>query len=276
MSLTNISKLFILSVLTFGMTVPSTVYSNVIQGKQNGIINTQLLGKWNKAVSQWPSLVKDSAQMAREMKRMGLDFDTRFEKEDRSYLLLAALQQPELLKMSVNKDVYEFRSEKNKEVILIAKVLGDNSFEFNGKAFKYDELSPLSTNVSKIISLITPENKTASFFSSLFLPSAHAEFPWMMVGVGIAGLAIGALLMNSIKTKGKNLSKGWSKLKSSTKALSRGNLGEATQDLWKATAAPAGNGEQHSGDRAPASETPPAAVEQIPAPAAAETPAVTQ
>jgi hypothetical protein len=224
MKLLHASKLLILTVLTFGMTMPGIVYSNVAQGASNRVTYPQFVKNWNKVAKNWPSLIKDANRLTKELKKSGLTPISRFEKQDESYEILKAVQQPEFPTVAIKGDAYEFTSTSDKNFSLTIKDFGNNKYSFNGKEYQYDENLTLEANVQKVTDMLTPKAKV-SFWDALFMPKAQAfevSTTMLVIGIVVAVAAlVGAFFLG--KNSGKSIVKGVKKFR------------DRNDPIWRAT-----------------------------------------
>jgi hypothetical protein len=85
---------------------------------------------------------------------MNLNYNSRFEGQDQKFIQSLVSQLSEFPVVKIKGDSYECFDKKSGSLLFTAKVLGNNKYTFNGKAFEYDLKASLESNVSRIKDLV--------------------------------------------------------------------------------------------------------------------------
>ena len=163
--------------------VPSSLFAETVKGT----VDKKIVTNWNRTASNWPTL-KTPSEMDREIKKMNLNYNTRFESQDEKFIQSLVSQLSEFPVVKTKGDSYECFDKKSGSLLFTAKVLGDNKYTFNGKAFEYDLKASLESNVSRIKDLVMTEK--VSFLDQALLPQAHAMKTLAIVALSVAAAVL--------------------------------------------------------------------------------------
>jgi len=107
--------------------VPSSLFAETVKGT----VDKKIVTNWNRTASNWPTL-KTPSEMEREIKKMNLNYNTRFEGQDEKFIQSLVSQLSEFPVVKIKGDSYECFDKKSGSLLFTAKVLGDNKYTFNG------------------------------------------------------------------------------------------------------------------------------------------------
>jgi hypothetical protein len=197
---------------------PASLFAEANQGNTKGIVDTKLVASWNRTAKNWPTL-KTPSDVDREMKKMKISYNPRFEMQDKKFIDSLVSQLSEFPIVKVKGDAYECFDKKSGTLLFTAKVLGNNKYSFNGRDFEYDMKATLESNVSRIKDLVM--NEKVSFLDQALLPQAYAMKPLAVVAISIgAAILVGSTIFN----KGENITQGWNKVTRGVKDAGAGIL----------------------------------------------------
>ena len=179
----NLISKFLTGTMMVSVLVPSSLFAETVKGT----VDKKIVTNWNRTASNWPTL-KTPSEMEREIKKMNLNYSPRFEGQDKKFIQSLVSQLSEFPVVKVKGDSYECFDKKSGSLLFTAKVLGDNKYTFNGKAFEYDLKASLESNVSRIKDLVMTEK--VSFLDQALIPQAHA-----MKTLAIVALSVGAAIL---------------------------------------------------------------------------------
>ncbi len=190
----NLISKFLTGTMMVSVLVPSSLFAETVKGT----VDKKIVTNWNRTASNWPTL-KTPSEMEREIKKMNLNYNTRFEGQDEKFIQSLVSQLSEFPVVKIKGDSYECFDKKSGSLLFTAKVLGDNKYTFNGKAFEYDLKASLESNVSRIKDLVMTEK--VSFLDQALIPQAHA-----MKTLAIVALSVGAAILvgATVFSEGKN------------------------------------------------------------------------
>ena len=187
--------------------VPSSLFAETVKGT----VDKKIVSNWNRTASNWPTL-KTPSEMDREIKKMNLNYNTRFEGQDEKFIQSLVSQLSEFPVVKIKGDSYECFDKKSGSLLFTAKVLGNNKYTFNGKAFEYDLKASLESNVSRIKDLVMTEK--VSFLDQALLPQAHAMKTLAIVALSVAAaVLVGATVYHggdNLKAAGNDLKRTFS------------------------------------------------------------------
>lgn len=163
--------------------VPSSLFAETVKGT----VDKKIVTNWNRTASNWPTL-KTPSEMEREIKKMNLNYNTRFEGQDEKFIQSLVSQLSEFPVVKIKGDSYECFDKKSGSLLFTAKVLGNNKYTFNGKAFEYDLKASLESNVSRIKDLVMAEK--VSFLDQSLIPQAHAMKTLAIVALSVAAAVL--------------------------------------------------------------------------------------
>jgi len=178
---------FISKCLTGTMILSVLIPSSVFAEASKGTVDKKIVSSWNRTASNWPTL-KTSSEMEREIKKMNLNYNPRFEGQDEKFMNSPVSQISEFPVVKVKGDTYECFDKKSGTLLFRAQVLGNNKYTFNGKAFEYDLKASLESNVSRIKDLVMTEK--VSFLDQALLPQAHAMKTLAIVALSVAAAVL--------------------------------------------------------------------------------------
>lgn len=182
--------------------MPASLFAGSAKESAKGGVDQKLVASWNRTAKNWPTL-KTPSEVDREIKKMSINYNPRFETQDQKFIQSLVSQLTEFPIVKVKGDSYECFDKKSGSLLFTAKVLGNNKYSFNGKDFEYDLKSSLESNVNRIKELVSVEEVT--FFQQLdqaLLPQAQAK----MSTLAIVALSVGAAILvgSTIYSGGEN------------------------------------------------------------------------
>lgn len=197
MKMNLISKILTGTIMA-SVAIPASLFAEATKGSAKGTVDTKLVTSWNRTAKNWPTL-KTPSEVDREMKKIKMNYNPRFEMQDKKFIDSLVSQLSEFPVVKVKGDAYECFDKKSGTLLFTAKVLGNNKYTFNGKDFEYDMKATLESNVSRIKDLVM--NEKVSFLDQALLPQAHA-----MKTLAIVALSLGAAILvgSTIYHRGDN------------------------------------------------------------------------
>ena len=194
--------------------VPSSLFAETVKGT----VDKKIVSNWNRTASNWPTL-KTPSEMEREIKKMNLNYNSSFEGQDQKFIQSLVSQLSEFPVVKIKGDSYECFDKKSGTLLFTAKVLGNNKYTFNGKAFEYDLKASLESNVSRIKDLVMSEK--VSFLDQALLPQAHAMKTLAIVALSVAAAV---LVGSTVFNRGENIKEGWNKISGGAQDVGSGAL----------------------------------------------------
>ena len=197
---------------------PASLFAEANKGSAKGTVDTKLVTSWNRTANNWPTL-KTPSDVDREMKKIPMNYNPRFETQDKKFIDSLVSQLSEFPVVKVKGDAYECFDKKSGTLLFTAKVLGNNKYTFNGKDFEYDMKETLESNVNRIKDLVM--NEKVSFLDQALVPQAYA-----MKTLAIVALSVGAAILvgSTVYHKGENITQSADSITEGAGKIGRGVL----------------------------------------------------